>query len=119
MSLYIPFIFNIARVDISLSYLKPEVKKVRSPRGDVIWFLFSSKFEITGARTNFEGCKKVGINPMDQALGLRSSLLPHREDSIPDLETMLALVLNFEYFYIGVCTNSSTKVYANKIKSKD
>ena len=50
---------------------------------------------------------KLGTIPMDQELGLRGSLLPHREDSIPELESLLAPVLNFEDFYICICTNSS------------
>ena len=54
MSLYIPFIFNVACVDISLTDLKPEVKVVSSPRGVVIWFSFLNKFEVTGTKTNSE-----------------------------------------------------------------
>ena len=34
---------------------------------------------------------------MDKEYGLLSSLLPHREDSIRDLEPLLALVINFIY----------------------
>ena len=55
MSLYIPFIFNVACVDSSMIYLKHKVKAVRSPRGVVIWFSFLCKFEVTCTRTNFEG----------------------------------------------------------------
>ena len=43
--------------------------------------------------------RKIGRNPMDKASGLRSSLLPHREDSIPELEPLLALVLKFKDFF--------------------
>ena len=54
--------------------------------------------------------ENLETNPMDQALGLRGSLLPHREDNIPELEPMLVPVLNFEYFHIGIYTNSPAKV---------
>ena len=42
---------------------------------------------------------KIKRNPMDLALGLRGSLLPHREERIPNLELLLAPVLKFEEFY--------------------
>ena len=63
MTLYIPFIFNIACVDGSLKDLKPEVKAIRSPRGAIIWFFFSGKFEVTKARANFEDFRKVWDQP--------------------------------------------------------
>ena len=62
MSLYIPFIFNVACVDSPLTDLKLEVKKVRYPRGAVIWFSFLCKFEVTCTRTSFE------------AMGIRDSV---------------------------------------------
>ena len=34
---------------------------------------------------------------MDKASGLQSSFLPHREDSIAELDSLLALVLNFVF----------------------
>ena len=38
---------------------------------------------------------------MDQVLSIRVSFLPHREDNILELETLLSLVLNFGNIYIG------------------
>ena len=46
---------------------------------------------------------------MDQELGLHGSLLPHREDSIPKLELLLAPVLKFEDFYRYTHTDPSTE----------
>ena len=37
---------------------------------------------------------------MDMASGLRSSLLPHREDRILELVSLLALVLNFIFVQV-------------------
>ena len=42
---------------------------------------------------------------MDQELGLCGSLLPHREDSIPELELLLEDVLNLRIF-----TDASTLI---------
>ena len=47
--------------------------------------------------------------PMDQALGLKGSLLPHREDSIPDLESLLAPMLKLKDFYRCIHANSLAK----------
>ena len=52
--------------------------------------------------------------PIDQALGLRGSLLPHREDSIPELEPLLALVVNFGNLYIDSYTVCPAKVYISE-----
>ena len=55
MSLYIPFYFNIACVDSSLTDLNPEVKTVRSTgRAIISLFSFPFKFEVTDTRINFE-----------------------------------------------------------------
>ena len=40
-SLFIPFYFNIACMDNTLTNLNPEVKAVRFPREVVIWFFLS------------------------------------------------------------------------------
>ena len=57
------FFLNVACVDNSLTDLKPKVKVVRSPRGAIIWFFFSSKFEVTEARENFEDFRKFWDHP--------------------------------------------------------
>ena len=62
-SLYILFSFNLACVENSLRDLTPEVKDVRSPRGAVIWFFFSCKFEVTEAKANFEDFRKAWDQP--------------------------------------------------------
>ena len=69
-------------MDSPLLDLKPEVKAVRSPARVVFSFPFEASLKL-------------------QAHGLRGSLLPHREDSIRDLDSLLAPVINFEVFYIG------------------
>ena len=38
---------------------------------------------------------------MDKESDLRRSLLPHREDNIPELEPLLRLVLNFSFAGVG------------------
>ena len=52
---------------------------------------------------------KLGTSPMDHALGLHGSLLPDKEDSILELEPLLAPVLNFEDFYRYTHTDPSAE----------
>ena len=51
---------------------------------------------------------------MDQELGLRGSLLPQKEENIPDLEPLLAPALKFKYVYRCIHANSPAKGKASK-----
>ena len=82
----------------SLTDLKPEVKAVRSQRGAIIWFSFYAYLKLQELEQILKISGKLGTSPMDQELCLWGSLLPHREDSIPKLDPLLAHVLKFEYF---------------------
>ena len=49
------------------------------------WDLFVEWFQLMAQfRIGIEFQKKIGIRPMDSAPGLQGSLLPRREDSIPN-----------------------------------
>ena len=75
-------------------------------------FSFFSICSLFGFQSMLGISGNLRIIPMDQELGLCGSLLPHREDSIPELESLLAHVLNFKYFYRCIYTIFPVEGYA-------